>query len=105
MSDLFRKEAVEHATRRLTGEVVLATPLGFRLLGGLLVGVAAAAVAFAANASYARKETVPGWVVPEGGLVRLTARQGGQVATVDVREGQAVAAGAPIATVRLSTDV
>jgi membrane fusion protein len=32
LSDLFRKEAVTHATRRLAGEVVLATPVSFRII-------------------------------------------------------------------------
>ncbi|HZH02515.1 MAG TPA: hypothetical protein VEY30_01945 [Myxococcaceae bacterium] len=85
MSDLFRKEAVTHATRRLTGEVVLATPLSFKLLAGLLVTTVTAGAAFASAASYARKETVPGWIVPQGGMVRVTARQGGLLETVAVR--------------------
>lgn len=102
MSDLFRKEAVHHATRRLAGEVVLTSSLSSRLLAGLLIAVVAAAVLFAATASYARKETVAGWLAPPGGLIRLEARQGGIVQAVHVREGEAVHAGQAIATVRLA---
>ena len=36
MSDLFRREAVQHATRRLEGAVVLATPLSLKTLGFFL---------------------------------------------------------------------
>lgn len=105
MSDLFRPEAVAHATRRLSGEIVLAAPLPSRIIGGLLVLVLVLALVFAATGSYARRETVPGWVVPQGGLIRVTARSGGIVEAVHVREGDAVTAAAPLATLRLSTDL
>lgn len=103
MSDLFRKEAVQHATRRLAGEVVLASSLSTKALAGLAVGIVLGGGDFAATASYARKETVAGWLTPSAGLIRLNARQGGVVEALHVREGQAVAAGRPIATLRLSS--
>lgn len=79
MSDLFRREAVTHATRRLAGEVVLASSVSSRVLAGLLIAVVLGGAAFAATASYARKETVVGWLTPQAGMIRLTARQGGIV--------------------------
>jgi membrane fusion protein len=103
--DLFRPEAVAHATRRLSGDVVLAAPLPTRVMGAGLVVLLAGALLFAATGSYARRETVPGWVAPQGGLIRVTAREGGIVEAVHVREGDAVAAAAPLATLRLSTDM
>ncbi len=103
MSDLFRKEAVTHATRRLNGEVVLATPVSFRIIAFLAVVVVVGAVLFVATASYARKETVVGWLTPDAGMIRLSARQGGVVETVHVREGDAVVVGQPVATLRLSS--
>lgn len=105
MTDLFRPEAVAHATRRLDGEVVLASPLPTRVMSALLVGVLVAALVFAATGSYARRQTVPGWVVPQGGLIRVTARAGGIVETVNVHEGDVVRAAAPLATLRLSSDL
>lgn len=60
---------------------------------------------FAASASYARKETVPGWLAPQSGMIRVVARQGGIVSEVHVQEGQIVQAGTPIATLRLSSDL
>ena len=104
MSELFRPEAVEHATRRLTGDVVLASPLSLKLLGGFFVVVIGAALAFASLATYARKETVAGWIVPQGGLIRVTARDGGIVESIPTAEGQRVAAGASLAVLRLSTN-
>lgn len=104
MSDLFRRQAVDHATRRLAGEVVLASPLSLKLLGGFFVLVIAAAITFASLASYSRRETVSGWIVPQGGLIRVAARSGGVVRSLFVREGAPVAAGAPLALLSLSND-
>lgn len=103
MSDLFRKEAVTHATRRLAGEVVLASSISSRVLAGLLIAVLLGGAAFAATASYARKETVVGWLTPEAGMIRLAARQGGIISSVHVREGDRVVIGQPIATLTLSS--
>ena len=103
-SDLFRTEAVQHATRRLGGEVVVATPLKVSILGAFLVGVIAVSAVFAATASYARKETVVGWLTPEGGMVRAAAQRGGVAMEVLIEEGEIVSAGAPLAVMRLSAD-
>ena len=43
MTELFRREAVRHATRRLEGEVILATPLSVKTLGLFLAAVIFAA--------------------------------------------------------------
>lgn len=71
MNDLFRSEAVTHASRRLAGEVVLVTPLSFKLISGLAVAIVLGGAAFAATAWYARKETVAGWLAPQGGAWSL----------------------------------
>jgi membrane fusion protein len=104
MQDLFRPEAVAHAGRRLPGHVILAAPPAMGLLGLLLVITVAAAATFASQASFARKATAPGWVVPEGGLVRTRAQETGTLAELRVAEGDRVAAGDPIALVDLSRE-
>ena len=58
MSELFRKEAVSHATRRLAGEVVLTSSTPTRVLGALAAAVVLGGAAFASTATYARRETV-----------------------------------------------
>ncbi|WAC60111.1 HlyD family secretion protein [Brevundimonas sp. SL130] len=103
MSDLFRKEAITHATRRLAGEVILASSVSSRVLAGLMFAVMLGSATFAATASYARKETVVGWLTPQAGMIRLAARQGGIVSNVYVREGDRVVVGQPIATLTLSS--
>jgi len=72
------------------------------MLSVLLAGVVLMACVFASIATYARKETVAGWVAPIGGMIRLEARQGGVVESLHVQEGQFVRAGQPIATLKLS---
>jgi membrane fusion protein len=104
MSDLFRKEAVSHATRRLSGTVVLATPLSVRLLGFFFVGIVVAAVFFASMATYARKATVTGWLVPDLGLIRATAVAAGSVQAVSAKEGEVVESGARLAEIRIGSE-
>jgi len=104
MSGLFRKEAVFHATRRLSGAVVLATPLSVRLLGLMFGGIVAAAVTFACLSTYARKATVTGWLVPDQGLIRATVSTSGFVQNVVVKEGEAVEKGAQLAEIRVATE-
>ena len=105
MVELFRPQAVDHQRHRLDGQVVLAAPLPTALLGALLIVVVGFAVAFASLATYSRKEEVPGWIVPDAGLIRVTARQAGVVETLPASEGRPVRAGEALATLKLSTDV
>jgi membrane fusion protein len=105
LSDLFRSDAVKHATSRLNGEVVVMASLSSRLLAGLALAVVVIGLIFAATASYARKETVGGWLAPQSGMIRVVARQGGVVSQIHVREGQVVEAGTPIATLSLSSEL
>src|SRR5262249_15726841 len=105
MSDLFRKEAVQHATRRLAGAVVLATPLSVRVLGVFFSAIIFTGVAFASVATYARKATVTGWLVPDQGLIRAVATSAGFVQRVIATEGEMVERGARIAEIRIGTDL
>lgn len=105
MSDLFRKEAMHHATRRLAGEVILASSIRSRVIAAVAGLVVLAAVAFVATASYARKETVSGWLTPSEGMIRLAVRDGGIVSALHVTEGERVAAGQSVATISLSHEL
>jgi len=104
MGDLFRREAVHHATRRLEGTVVLATPLSLKTLGLFLAAVVFALAVFAAQASYSRKATVPGYLVPDQGMIRATSQAAGTLQRVLRHEGDEVAAGERIAVLSLSTE-
>lgn len=103
MSELFRREAIERTRRRLDGEVLLAVPLPSRIFGLLAAAVVVGAFLFAASATYARKETVQGWITPPGGLIRVQARQAGVAA--DVAEPGAVRSGAILVRAVSSVDI
>lgn len=105
VTELFRRESVHHGAERLSGELILATPVSARILGGLLSSILLVAMLFASFGSYSRKESVVGWIVPEGGLIRVAARQGGTIQALEVREGDQVSAGRPLATIRVSGDI
>lgn len=104
MSDLFRPEAVAHATRGVSGNVVLAIPLSASILGGLLSTLIFLALLFACFTTYARKETVAGWLVPDKGLVRTIARAPGVVYRIYIKEGAVVAQGDKLAELDLGTE-
>jgi membrane fusion protein len=104
MSELFRPEAVQYATRRLEGAVILATPLSVKTLGLFLATIIFAASAFAAMASYARKATVVGYLVPDQGMIRATTQTAGNLQSVLVREGDTVTTGDRIAVLGLSAE-
>ncbi len=104
MSDLFRREAVQHAARRLDGAVILATPPSVKAIGLLLALVVFAAAGFASVATYARKATVTGYLVPDQGMIRAASQSAGTLQTIAVHEGDVVAAGDRIAVVGLSAE-
>lgn len=99
MSMLFRKEAVDHQRHRLFGEVRLDAPLPMWALAGVLAAVAGGALLVLILGTYARRETVSGWLTPDKGLVRLSVEEPGTVREIFVREGEDVPAGAALFSV------
>lgn len=102
---LFRHQAVTHASRRLEGEVILASRPSTRVLAWACVGIVIVVAVFCATATYTRRETVAGWLVPQAGLIRVTARQAGMVEVLDIAEGQIVRQGQALAVLRTSMDL
>lgn len=86
----------------LTGEVMLLTSPGHNLLAGVAIVATVALLLLGATAQYTRRERLQGWVVPDGGLIRVAAREAGFVDKVLAREGAEVAAGAPLALIQRS---
>jgi len=105
VNQLFRKEAVQHATRRLSGDVILATPLSVKTLGLLCAVIVFAAAGFAATATYARKASVAGWLVPDQGVIRVPSYATGLLQVLHVKEGDEVEKGTRIAEISLSTEM
>ncbi|WP_243444797.1 HlyD family secretion protein [Sphingosinicella humi] len=96
---LFRKEALEYRADRLHGEVNLALPVSWQLIGYGLLAALAIALLFLAVASYSRVETVPGAVVLDRGVAPIVPTRQGIVAALHVKEGETVEAGASLAQI------
>lgn len=98
-SSLFRKEALEHRKDRLYGDVILLPPLSITVLVGVATCVCLLILAILFWGSYARKEEVPGYLIPDKGIVKAYAQQPGTIAKVYVREGDEVKEGQTLITI------
>jgi len=96
---LFRKEAVDHQSAKIWGEVTLAVPVSCTLMTGFFVVSLIIIAIFLTFGSYARKEHVPGFLMPRLGVARVLPARAGVIKEVHVTEGQLVEAGAPLLTI------
>ena len=92
--DLFRREVLEARNEDWLGTVRLRAPALAVPMAVLAIVAVAGLLALLAFGSHTRKQRVSGRVVPSTGLPALLAPGNGAVASVAVREGQRVAAGA-----------
>ena len=97
---LFRKEVLEHRAGRLHGDVHVALPLSWQIIGYLMVGAVVFGILFLSLAKYSRIETVAGVIVPNEGILRIESRRAGVVSSLSVEEGELVAAGQELAVIR-----
>jgi membrane fusion protein len=95
-NSLFRKEALSAQRSQWLGTVVLASKPTFKFYAlfallsmvavGLLLGVG----------QFSRKVKVNGWLVPQGGMVKIYAQQPGVIGELKVKDGTLVAKGDPL---------
>lgn len=97
---LFRKEVGEHRAERLHGDVSIAVPISWQLIGYTLLAALAAALVFLFSASYSRVEAVSGAIVLDKGVASIVPSRKGIVTVLQVREGQKVKAGEPLLQIR-----
>ncbi len=102
---LFRVEVLRHRGDRLHGEVGLATPLAWQVIGLLLLAAHVAGAAFLVTASYSRVETAVGTVTLDKGLATIVPSRAGVTAVLPVVEGQKVKAGQLLAQIRSEEDM
>lgn len=102
--ELFRSE-VQAYRPSLSGAVVLPAPVSSTVVSGVCVSLVVLGGVFLCFANFPRTEEAQGWVVPQRGLGRLTAGMAGTVVSVDVEEGETLAAGASVARVRSSSNL
>ena len=101
LNDLFRKEAALHQRARLWGDVILTQPVSYFFIAALFGIIILAAGLFLVSQNYARKESVAGYLVPDSGIARVYADQGGVLEEIYAEAGDKVTKGQAIAKVKL----
>ena len=101
---LFRSEMFARKPDRLFGDVNIAVPVTWQSIGYLLFGGVALGVSFLSLASYSRVETVTGMITPDTGVSNIVPTRAGIIASLAVRDGQNVLAGAALVTIRAEED-
>lgn len=91
--ELFRAQALHHATMRQHGTVLLSRPVSFATLTVFFVAIAIVVVAFLFVFGFAHKVHVNGVILPRQGVIRAVATQAGLISERRAQEGQAVKAG------------
>lgn len=100
---LFRPEALEFQKHyREFGQVGRLQPTSLKVLAWLLIGAVGLMVVFVCVASYTRKETVAGYLVPATGTAEIFVPQQGTVTDVNVTQDQLVARGDVLLTIDTS---
>ena len=97
---LFRHEVMSGRADQIEGDVFVAIPTSWHLLGFLIGMALFVAAIFLSIASYARTEVASGILLPDRGIVSVVALRAGVVSEVHVREGAAVIEGQILLSVR-----
>ncbi|MGV6817715.1 MAG: biotin/lipoyl-containing protein, partial [Thiotrichales bacterium] len=93
---LFRREALDALNAKNYGRPIARIPRLWAFFAGLLLLITVCVAWYLTTSTYSRKETVVGWLIPDKGLVRLSAGQYGLVESLMVEEGATVSEGDPI---------
>jgi len=101
MRKLFRQEAIDAQREKLLGEVSVARPVPAWVFTLLALAFAVFIVGFMFWGEYTRRERVEGFLTTDAGAAPILAPEAGTLAELMVREGDAVAAGSPIARLSL----
>lgn len=99
---IFRKESLKTLNRSIGGDVILGAPPSWQKVIYIFTALIASVVIFLLQSTYTRKETVQGWLVPEGGFIRVVARESGTITKLNVKEGDDVVMGSNLANMKLS---
>lgn len=93
MTTLFREQAINQQLQRLHGEVVVLPGISHSLITLVLVVVIAAIGTLLVFGSFARTETVSGWLEPTSGIARVYGERTGIVKSMFVAPGSSVKKG------------
>ena len=86
------------------GNVSIVIPVAWQLITCVIAASLATALFFLSIATYSRVEIASGMVVPAAGVVPIVPSRGGVIAGIAVAEGDAVAQGAMLASIRAEED-
>ncbi len=99
MTQLFRQEAIDNKKEKLWGEVILIQPFSFFVITAFVTIVVIAVALMLLYGTYARRENVSGYLLPNKGLVKIYAPQVGTVTNVHVEESTLVNQGDLLLTI------
>lgn len=98
-NDLFRQEALEAKKTKVLGSVALYCPPFRWLIITLVCALVAVLITFCIFGSYTKRETAKGVLVPENGMMTITAMTAGTVITLPAHEGDRLEKGAQVASI------
>ena len=98
---MFRQEVQLAQQNRLHGDVSLALPVSWQVIGYGFLTLLITAIAFLFLGSYARVETVGGQVQPDLGAAQIVPSRAGIITGIAVKEGERVSAAMPLVSVRV----
>ena len=96
---LFRQEAIDAQTSSSLGTIRLATPVSHQIWTLAVLSIAAITLIWLFVGHYTQRQHVSGSLVPQAGLLTITARNAGTVTKIDVAEGAVVHAGEALLTI------
>ncbi|WP_230298393.1 HlyD family secretion protein [Burkholderia pseudomallei] len=96
VQSLFRKEVLDAKAASVYGVVRLATPISHQLWSLVALGIAASIVVWLVVGKYTRREHVAGSLVPQAGLINVSAQAIGTISRIQASEGDVVRAGDPL---------
>lgn len=99
MNGLFREEVMQAHRSQSLGTIRLATPVSQQVWGICAAICTIAIVLWLYLGHYTRREHVTGTLVPQAGLLNVTARSTGTITRLDVDAGTSVREGAPLLTI------
>ncbi len=99
---LFREKAVDAQKSKWIGEVILISPFSFTVLTIGVVIFTAIIVLFIFLGAYTKKTTVQGQLMPDVGLIRVYAVDGGTINKKFIQEGQIIKKGDPLYALQMT---
>jgi membrane fusion protein len=98
---LFRQEAIDAQREKYLGEATIARPVPFWVFTVIAAAAAALIIIVAIWGQYTRRERVEGYLELDAGAARVLIQDTGRIVELLIKEGDEVAAGAPMAKISL----